>query len=64
MKYSPFILVAAPKEVPLTTILHPIRGWLFSSTTLPEIFPVVPAKINCKKIRQRIKACLFERQNS
>ena len=56
MKYSPFILVAAPKEVPLTTILHPIRGWLFSSTTLPEIFPVVPAKINCKKIRQRIKA--------
>ena len=46
MKYSPLILVAAPRKVPLTIILQPIRGWLFSSTTLPEIFPVVPAKIN------------------
>ena len=46
IKYSPLISVAAPSEVPLIIILHPIRGWLLSSTTFPDIFPVVPAKRN------------------
>ena len=53
IKYFPLRSVAAPNEVPFIIILQPINGSLFSSKTVPEIFPVVPAYRLCNTNRKK-----------